>query len=168
MLVAAQQFSWDELKQPLYFVCTADEEVGFLGAKAVVEESKGYREMVSHGTKAIIGEPTSLEVIHAHKGSCQIIAKSIGKAAHSSTREGLNANLAMIPFLAEMKAIFELSEQDPIYKNSLFQPSTLSWNITVKDDAPAINITPGGSKCMVYLRPMPEVDHQPLLQRRSR
>ncbi|MCH2179209.1 MAG: M20/M25/M40 family metallo-hydrolase [Mariniblastus sp.] len=165
MLAAAQEFSWDDLKQPLFFICTADEEVGFHGARAVVEESKTYREMVSHGTKAIIGEPTSLEVVHAHKGSYEIVAKSKGKAAHSSTREGLNANLAMIPFLAEMKAIHDETETGPEYKNSLFQPSTVSWNIGIKDDAQALNITAASSKCTVYLRPMPEVDLEPLFER---
>ena len=32
MLAASQQFSWDDLKKPIYFVVTADEEVGYLGA----------------------------------------------------------------------------------------------------------------------------------------
>ncbi|MEE2827371.1 MAG: M20/M25/M40 family metallo-hydrolase [Planctomycetota bacterium] len=165
MLAAAQQFSVDDLKQPLYFVCTADEEVGFHGARAVVEDSRTYREMVTHGTRAIIGEPTSLEVVHAHKGSYEIVAESKGVAAHSSTREGVNANLAMIPFLAEMKAIHDESESAPQYKNSMFQPSTVSWNIGIKDDAQALNITAASSRCTVYLRPMPEVDLAPLLER---
>ena len=165
MLAAAQQFSRDDLKAPLYFVCTADEEVGFHGARAVVEDSKTYREMVSHATKAIIGEPTSLEVVHAHKGSYEIVAKSKGVAAHSSTREGLNANLAMIPFLTEMKLIHDETEQNAQFKNSLFQPSTVSWNIGIKDDAQAINITAASSTCTVYLRPMPEVDLTSLLER---
>ena len=165
MLAAAQQFSVDDLKQPLYFVCTADEEVGFHGARAVVEDSRTYREMVTHGTRAIIGEPTSLEVVHAHKGSYEIVAESKGVAAHSSTREGLNANLAMIPFLAEIKSIHDQTESDPQYKNSMFQPSTVSWNIGIKDDALAINITASSSRCTVYLRPMPGIDLTPLLDR---
>ena len=81
MLTAAQRFAWDDLKHPIYFVCTADEEVGFGGAKRVVEESKYYREMVAHKSKAIIGEPTSLEIVHAHKGSIELVATALTSEA---------------------------------------------------------------------------------------
>lgn len=137
MLTAAQSFAWDDLDQPLYFVVTADEETGFHGAKCVVEESKLYREMAEHGTKAIIGEPTSLEVVHAHKGSVEITATARGIAGHSSSRKNVSANLAMIPFLTEMKAIYDEVESDKKWQNDMFDPPTLTWNINIKDDAPA-------------------------------
>ena len=165
MLTAAQGFAWDDLEQPLYFVVTADEEVGFDGARYVVEESKLYREMVAHGTKAIIGEPTSLEVVHAHKGSVEIIATARGKAAHSSSPKGINANFAMIPFLTEMKAIYDETESDPKWQDDLFDPPTLSLNLRIKDDSLALNITPGKSVCTIYMRTMPSVDETPLLKR---
>ena len=165
MLAAAQQFSWDELKQPFYFVVTADEETGFDGAKFVVDESKQYREMVAGQTKAIIGEPTMLDVVHAHKGAYKIVAKSFGVAAHSGTAEGKNANLAMIPFLAEMKAIIDETENDSKWKNELFDPPTMSWNISFRDNARAMNVKASKSTCVIYLRTMPEVDVEPLLER---
>lgn len=165
MLAAGQMFAWDDLDQPLYIAITADEEVGFHGARCLVEESKFYREMVSHATKAIIGEPTSLEVIHAHKGSIEVVAVAKGKAGHSSSRKGVNANLKMIPFLAEMKAIHDEAESDSRWQNQVFNPPTLSWNISVKDDAPALNVTAGRSTCKMYLRPMNGVDVEPLLNR---
>jgi acetylornithine deacetylase len=165
MLTAAQQFAWDDLKQPLYFCTTADEETGFLGAKCVVEESKLYREMVTHATKAIIGEPTSLEVVHAHKGSVEIVATARGKAGHSSSRKGVNANLAMIPFLTDIKAIYDEVENENKWHNDIFDPPTLSWNISVKDDCPALNVTAGKSVCQMYLRPMPGIDVSPLIER---
>jgi len=165
MLTAAQQFDWDELKQPLYFVVTADEEIGFHGARCVAEESKLYREMVSHATKAIIGEPTSLEVVHAHKGSLEMTAIARGKAAHSSSRKGVNANLNMIPFLADMKAIYDEVESDTKWQNDIFEPPTLSWNISIKDDAQALNVTASKSVCQMYVRPMPGIDVEPLVKR---
>jgi acetylornithine deacetylase len=168
MLAAAQRFSWDDLKQPVYFVCTADEEVGFGGAKRVVEESKYYREMVANRSKAIIGEPTSLEIVHAHKGSIELVATSRGIAAHSSSRSGRNSNLAMIPFLAAIQAIHDETESDPKWQNPMFDPPTMSWNISIKDDAPAINVTASKSVCRVYLRTMPGIDETPLLNRVQR
>ena len=165
MLTAAQQFSWDDLQKPLYFVVTADEEIGFDGARYVVDESKLYREMVNHGTKAIIGEPTSLEVVHAHKGSVEITVKARGKAAHSSSTKGVNANYLMIPFLTEMKAIYDETESDPKWQDEMFDPPTMSLNLRVRDDSLALNITPGRSVCTIYMRTMPSVDERPLLKR---
>lgn len=165
MLAAAQQFSWDEFKEPFYFVVTSDEETSFAGAKHVVEESKQYREMVAGGTRAIIGEPTMLEVVHAHKGGYKIVAKSFGEAAHSGTTAGKNANMDMIPFLTEMKAIVDETESDSKWKNDLFNPPTMSWNVIFRDNSPAMNIKPAKSTCVIYLRTMPEVDAEPLLER---
>ncbi|MDB4777992.1 M20/M25/M40 family metallo-hydrolase, partial [bacterium] len=165
MLAASQLFTHDQLNQPLYFICTADEEVGFHGAKNVVDESKFYREMVNHGTKGIIGEPTMLDVVYAHKGSLEIKAKSAGIAAHSSTNEGVNSTLAMIPFLAEAKKIHDEIECQPNWRSDHFSPATAGWNIIVRDDSPAMNITPAKTKCKIYARPLPNVDMQPLIDR---
>ena len=165
MLTAVQRFSWDDLKKPFYFVLTADEEIGFGGAKQVVEESKYYREMVDHQTKAIIGEPTSLEVVHAHKGSCKITAVSRGVAAHSSGTAGRNANLDMIPFLAEMKSLHDESMQNTQWQDEAFDPPTISMNICVRDNMEAFNVTPSKSVCRMYVRSMPRVDMEPVYNR---
>jgi acetylornithine deacetylase len=168
MLAAAQQFDWDALKKPLYIAITADEEVGFGGARVVAEDSKFYREMVDHQTRAIIGEPTSLEVVHAHKGSVKIVAVANGVAGHSGGRQGENANLKMIPFLYYMKKLRDRTESQAEWQNDDFDPPTVSWNICIKDDSPALNVTAGKSVCTMYLRPMPGVDVKPLLRRVER
>ncbi|MEQ1906419.1 MAG: M20 family metallopeptidase [Pirellulaceae bacterium] len=165
MLSAAQVFDWEQLKRPLYFICTADEEVGFHGARAVVAESEFYKEMVEHQTKCIIGEPTGLEVVHGHKGSYVITAVSIGKEAHSSSREGKNANLAMIPFLNQMLALYDLTERDAKWHDTNFDPPTLSMNIGIRDNATALNVKVGRSTATIYLRPMPNIDVEPILKR---
>jgi len=165
MLAAAQRVSWDDLKEPLYFCVTADEEVGFHGAHHVADKSKLYREMVDHKTKGIIGEPTSLQIVHAHKGSIEIIAKAKGKAGHSSTHAKENANLKMIPFLAQVKALFDETENEDKWHNELFEPPTMSLNILVGDNSPARNVTPSKSTATVYMRPMPAINPEPIIQR---
>ena len=165
MLTASQRFHSDDLNEPLYMVFTADEEVGFHGARQVAAESKIYREMVASQTRGIIGEPTSLEVVHAHKGMCIIKAKSKGKAAHSSTALGKNASLAMIPFLTEMKRIHDEIETDAKWQNAMFDPPGISWNIVIDDQNQAANITSPETTCTVYTRPIPDVDFSPLLDR---
>ena len=65
MLGAAAQWEAQGLTQPVYIACTADEEVGYLGAAQVAAESQYFAEMVEHGTRGVIGEPTTLKVVHA-------------------------------------------------------------------------------------------------------
>ncbi len=165
MLAAAGRFSASELKHPIYVTCTADEEIGYTGAKNVAERSKLFREMVDGHSKGIIGEPTKLEVVHAHKGTYGFHAISRGRAAHSSTKAGVNANLAMIPFLMEMKAIHDETESDPQWQNAEFEPPVLSWNIGINDHTKAVNITAPQSVCKVYFRPMPGIDVAALMDR---
>ena len=168
MLAAAEQFSAADLKQPLYVTCTADEEVGYGGAAEVARRSELFREMVDNDTHGIIGEPTMLEVVYAHKGTYGFQATARGLAAHSSTRHGINANLKMIPFLAEMKAIHDETEADSTWHHDEFDPPGVSWNIGINDHTHAINITPPQSVCTVYYRPTPGLDADALLERAKR
>lgn len=165
MLAAMDRLRGKEFREPVFVTCTADEEVGFHGARHVVEHSKLYREMVSGQSRAIIGEPTELNIVHAHKGIFGFRATAHGRAAHSSTREGVNANLAMIPFLAEMKRIHDETLSDARWLNDDFDPPWISWNIGVNDLNCAVNITAPLSVCTVYFRPMPGQDAQELVER---
>jgi acetylornithine deacetylase len=165
LLAAARQFAQTPLQQPLYIVCTADEEIGYGGAEFVAARSELYGEILAGGSQAVIGEPTSLQVVYAHKGTYGFRATARGKAAHSSTRSGVNANLAMIPFLMEMKRIHDETESDPHWTDQRFDPPTICWNIGINDHTHAVNITAPQSVCTVYFRPMPGQDPDRLLQR---
>lgn len=165
MLAAAEQFSASDLKQPIYITCTADEEIGYTGAKQVAEQSQLFREMVEGDSRGIIGEPTKLEVVYAHKGTYGFVATSRGRAAHSSTKAGINANLAMIPFLMEMKKLHDETESDPAWQHEEFDPTSITWNIGINDHTKAINITPPQSICTVYFRPMPGQKPEILIER---
>ena len=165
MLAAAESYSPDELKEPVYVTCTADEEIGYGGAAQVAERSRLFREMVDGDCRGIVGEPTMLQVVHAHKGAYGFRAISRGRAAHSSTREGLNANLAMIPFLQEMKDIHDETESASAWQNSRFDPPSISWNIGINDHTKAVNITPPESICTVYFRPAPRQNPETLISR---
>jgi acetylornithine deacetylase len=165
MWAAAALTSAKKLKRPLYVTCTADEEIGYGGAQEVARRSQLYREMVAGGSHGIVGEPTRLEVVYAHKGTYGFSAISHGRAAHSSTNQGINANLAMIPFLAEMKALHDELERDPAWQNPEFDPPGISWNIGINDHTAAVNITPPQSICTVYFRPTPGQDAEVLMAR---
>ncbi len=168
MLAAAAQVDVAELQHPVYITCTADEEIGYGGATYVADDSVLFREMVEHRSRGIIGEPTRLDVVHAHKGVVGLRAVAHGRAAHSSTGEGVNANMAMIPFLSELKAIHDETMNDPQWHDDRFIPPTQTWNIGINDHTRAVNITPPQSVCTVYFRPMPGQDADTLIDRARR
>lgn len=165
MLSALDRSKHQPLRAPLYFACTADEEISYVGARHLVANSRMYREMVQQQPRTVIGEPTQLQVVHAHKGICSLVIRSRGQAAHSSSSDGLNANLAMIPFLQELKRVLDETESDVKWQNQDFDPPTLSLNIRMHDGGGALNVKAAESTCTVFFRPLPDVDDRPLRDR---
>lgn len=165
MLTAAASISIDDQKQPLWIVCTADEEVGFDGAKQMVRHSAAYRDIVSAQPIAIIGEPTELNVVHAHKGITGFEVTSHGRSAHSSTDDGVNANEALMPILQLVNQINQITRSDAAYHDDRFDPPHLSWNYGIHNSKSAINITTGQASVWVTLRTMPDVDGNHLIDR---
>ena len=130
-------------------------------------ESQLYREMVDGGARGIIGEPTALEVVHAHKGVFGFVATARGRAAHSSTDKGLNANLAMIPFLVEMKQIHDETERQlRVAQPRVRSRRRLSWNIGINDHTRAVNITAAADRSAPSTSDRcPGMDVRPLIDR---
>ena len=162
-ICAAARFRAQDLKQPLFIVVTADEEVQARGAREVTRKSKLFDEASSG--YGVICEPTLLRVVYAHKGSMAIRATASGRAAHTSTLKGVNANLAMIPFLVEMRKINDLVLSSKRYRNEEFSPPHSEWSIGINDGNVATNISPVRSVCTVSYRLMPGVDPTRLLER---
>ena len=163
MLSAISRIDAASQTAPIHVICTADEEVAFVGAKHIVAHSQDYRDLVTSQPVAIIGEPTRCEVVHAHKGIFVFRIISRGRAAHSSTRDGVNANLAMVPMLVELLRLHDWSENDPSLQDGRFDPPTLSWNFGFTDHAKASNIVPARSEAWVSLRTMPTIDGETLV-----
>lgn len=157
-LAAIERIPIEQQKFPIYFLVTGDEESGMQGANAIVSHSKYFAEMRKAGTVGVIGEPTELRVVNAHKGGCHLKVSSHGVAAHSSTVDGRNANWALIPFLTYLSQQFVRSESDPKLLNMRFVPPNLSMNVVIKNEPAATNITVGKATCQIFLRPMPDVD----------
>ncbi|MCA9050957.1 MAG: M20 family metallopeptidase [Planctomycetaceae bacterium] len=165
MLAAVESLNKPTLKAPLYVVCTADEEVGLRGAREVVANSSLYRRIAELQPRAIIGEPTQLEVVHAHKGGRAYRITSRGTAAHSSSGRGVNANMQMIPFLADIRQLILDTEGRPEWQDDRYQPPTINLNLGINDHTPAMNITPAQSVCTLYFRTMPAIDADQLTNR---
>ncbi|MFH1566636.1 MAG: M20/M25/M40 family metallo-hydrolase [Gemmatimonadota bacterium] len=159
-ICAAARVRPDDLAAPLFIIVTADEETECLGARDVVRRSRLFSE--ARTGYGIICEPTRLRVVHAHKGSLAIRVTSRGRSAHTSTLKGVNANIRMIPFLAEMKEIYDLVLSSPAYRNEEFDPPHSEWSIGITDGDVAKNMSPVLSVCTIGYRPMPGIDAEDL------
>lgn len=71
-----------DLKRPIYFAFSYDEEIGCLAAPDLVKHIKAtYSEQIKY---AIIGEPSLMQPIVGQKGICVMETKVNGSAGHSS------------------------------------------------------------------------------------
>ncbi|MBK5931850.1 acetylornithine deacetylase [Halochromatium salexigens] len=75
---AARGFKPADLKHPLILLATADEESAMHGARALVESGRAL------GRHALIGEPTSLRPVRAHKGVMAEAIRLTGRSGHAS------------------------------------------------------------------------------------
>jgi acetylornithine deacetylase len=162
-ICAAARFKAKDLTKPLFIVVTADEEIQAVGAHMVTKGSKLFAQ-ASTGY-GLICEPTRLNVVYAHKGSLSMVVTSKGRAAHSSTLKGVNANIKMIPFLQDMRQMYNQVLKQKRYRNDEFKPPYSEWSIGINDNNIATNITPVRSTCTINYRPMPGVDLDELIKR---
>ena len=152
-LVAAASYSADKLRHPITLVITADEEIGYGGAKQVATESKFLAE--NWPTYGIIAEPTRLRPVYAHKGGARFFITAYGRAAHTSTDKGISANFLIAPFLAEMAELAQLFKNDKRFQNPEFDPPTNGFNMVIDDGNCASNVTAAKTLCTLGFRAMP-------------
>ena len=91
------------LTQPLHFALSYDEELGCLGAPDMIDEM--VREL-PRLRAVIVGEPTSMHPVNAHKGIMVVTTTVTGHEAHSSqTHRGVSAVMTgarLISYLDDM------------------------------------------------------------------
>ena len=86
-VVAASQAG--QLSKPIHLALSFDEEVGCLGAPLMIEDLKALGIQPEY---CIVGEPTMMRMVTAHKGIQVYRCRVHGKSAHSSlTPQGVNA-----------------------------------------------------------------------------
>ena len=78
-----------QLRRPLHLALSFDEEVGCLGAPLLLADLKARGITPDY---CIVGEPTNMTMVVAHKGIAVYRCRVHGKSAHSSlTAQGVNA-----------------------------------------------------------------------------
>ena len=85
----ADEYGATSLRRPVHFCFTHDEEVGCLGAQALVPLLKQREHLPAI---AVVGEPTEMRIIEGHKGCCEYTARFHGLEGHGSNPDrGVNA-----------------------------------------------------------------------------
>lgn len=164
-LIAAESIPIVDQPSDLFFVVTADEEIGMEGASQVVAHSRLYREMCERGCRCVVGEPTELRVVHAHKGTLLLNVVATGISRHSSSTDGVNANDALVPALAELDAIRRSIAADERFADHAFDPPGLSWNWTIRNEPLANNITASLASVTIFVRPARQTDIEEIVAR---
>lgn len=136
-LAAAPDLARATLSRPVHLAFSYDEEVGCLGAPDMIEV---IARDVPRPAVVVVGEPTDMVAVRAHKGIATFTVTVTGREAHSSlTHLGVSANMAAIRLMAmlvELSARLE-READPA---SPFTPKGATLTIGVINGGTAGNI----------------------------
>jgi acetylornithine deacetylase len=159
-LAAAPDFARANLQRPIHFALSYDEEVGCLGAPSMI------RELVRHlppPAAVIVGEPTSMEVVGAHKGISSWRVTVTGHEAHSSlTHLGVSANMVAVELMHDLAELARSLEQaaDPA---SGFVPPHATLTIGQVNGGTAVNILARECTFVFDLRTLPHEDPDAIL-----
>lgn len=135
---------------PVTFLFTADEEAGKQGVREALQRSEVLRRQKPRAI--VIGEPTGLRCIRGHRADIQFTADAEGVQAHSSTGEGVNANLALIPFLADMRELHSTLRSDSTFHDPQYEPPFCNLNFVIDNYGAASNMTVGKATCRIKFR----------------
>lgn len=143
------------VKTPIHIALSYDEEVGCRGVGRMIAKLGGAVPMPAI---AIVGEPTSMQIVTGHKGIRGFETTFTGIAAHSSApHRGVNAIAYAAEFIAFLKGIAAEQEQqaDP---ESNFIPPWTTFNFGVIKGGEAKNIIAEHCSLSWEFRPLPDTD----------
>ena len=128
-----------KLKRPVHLAFSYDEEIGCIGVRRLIAEmvDQGYRP-----AGCIVGEPTGMQVVIAHKGKHAYKTSVRGFEAHSSlTPQGVNAVEIACEFVANLKSMHrKLADHGPF--DPVFDVPHTTIHTGVIAGGTALNIIP--------------------------
>jgi len=149
-----------KLKRPIHFALSYDEEVGCAGVGGLLEDLKAND---IKPALAIIGEPTLMKLVGAHKGGAKLVTRCCGKEGHSSQPDkGANAVMMAGEFMALLESVQgELrADRDP-----RFDPPWTTLQATVVHGGTAVNILAKEAEVTWEYRFLPDRDPSRIVER---
>ena len=162
ILALAPKIAEADLKKPVHIALSYDEEVGGLGAPALIDR---IMEGPIQPAMVVVGEPTDMKVVTAHKGLFSMVVKVRGREAHSSlVKDGACAVTHAVPlmnFLVEEAAKMEAAAP----ADSPFNPPYGTLTIGEVKGGTALNILALDCEFGTLMRPCPWDDPHGLAER---
>jgi acetylornithine deacetylase/succinyl-diaminopimelate desuccinylase-like protein len=146
---------------PITLLITTDEETTKQGARLIAQRSEMVREVKPHGI--IVVEPTGMVPVRGHRSHIAFTCVATGVQAHSSTGRGHNANWDLIPFLVEMKSVFERLRTDTALQDPDYTPPFSDFNVIIDNHGAAMNVTVPKATARIKFRYSAKVDPAPVL-----
>ncbi|MBI1683278.1 acetylornithine deacetylase [Caulobacter hibisci] len=159
-LASAPDLVASDLKRPVHLAFSYDEEIGCLGAPDMIEVIA--RDLPRPGL-VVVGEPTDMVAVQAHKGIASYWVTVTGREAHSSlTHLGVSANMVAVKLMSHLVALSERLEReaDPA---SPFLPKGATLTIGQVNGGTAVNILARQCVFVFDLRTPPGLDPEAIL-----
>lgn len=161
VLAYAPEFKKRALKTPIHLLFSYDEEVGCTGVQPMIAELGGR---LQAPRIVFVGEPTSMQVVDAHKSIHGFETEITGKEAHSGKPHlGVNAIHAAGLLIAELNAINE--EMKARADGPRFDPPYTNVAVAVVEGGTARNIIPRHCKITWMFRSVPATDPDEIISR---
>jgi acetylornithine deacetylase len=147
-LAALPKLVASNLSRPIHLALSYDEEAGCRGVPHLIA---ALPHLCQKPLAAIIGEPSRMQAVRAHKGKAAVRLEVIGRSGHSSQPHlGLNAVHAMAGVITKAVAYGELLAEGPFDHN--FEPPYSSLQVGVIAGGQAVNIIPDRCTADIELR----------------
>ncbi|QRQ86153.1 acetylornithine deacetylase [Cupriavidus oxalaticus] len=151
-----------KLREPVHYALSFDEEIGCMGAPYLLAE---LRERGVTPGGCIVGEPTSMRVIVAHKGINAYRCCVKGQAAHSSlTPRGVNAIEYAARLICFIRDIADEFKANGPYDQAFDVPYTTAQTGTIQGGI-ALNTIPALCEFVFEFRNLPGVDPEAIYAR---
>lgn len=151
ILESLRDIDLKSLTKPLHILATADEEITMAGAAYFAQHAKLQPDCT------IIGEPTSLIPIRAHKGFVSNVIRITGKSGHSSDPEkGINAIEVMHLVIGKLLELKQKLKNE--YHNNSFAVPYPTMNLGIIKGGDAANRICGCCELIMDIRALPEMD----------
>ncbi len=148
------------LATPIHIALSYDEEVGCIGVRRLLDLME---KMPMVPSMAIIGEPTNMEIVVAHKGKRGIRVNVRGASAHSAyPTEGVNAIEVAAQLIAHIREVQQAIEKNGPFDPGYRIPHTTLHVGTVRGGT-ALNIVPNECSFDFEIRHLPEHEIDPLI-----
>jgi len=160
-LYAASKASSMNLKTPLHFSFSYDEEIGCVGVRSLIEMLKNSP---INPLFCIVGEPTSMQVMSGHKGKVNASVLIKGKEAHSAlTTKGLNSIYLASEFIQGIQSIQTNLINNSTHDNDFEVPYT-TLQVGKIEGGVAVNIVPSSSSLLFEIRSLHSDDPNLILK----